>query len=48
MSQDNTDSYTSDTERNVTCTHCYLTYDKHDIEEGQMTRCPRCNGLVVA
>lgn len=35
-------------ERSVTCKHCYLTYDKHDIEEGEMTRCPRCDGLVVA
>lgn len=32
----------------LTCTHCYLTYDKYDIQPGQMTRCPRCDGLVVA
>ena len=38
----------SGTKRRVACQNCYLTYDKHDIEKGQITHCPRCNGLVVA
>ena len=36
------------TEQTLTCKNCYLTYDKQDIEQGQITRCPRCDNLVVA
>lgn len=32
----------------VTCLSCYLSYEKTDISDGQMTRCPRCQSLVVA
>jgi len=36
------------TERTLTCTNCYLTYDKMNVTDGEMTRCPRCGALVVA
>jgi len=39
---------TEKTETRLTCTNCYLTYEKHDIDEDELTRCPRCDGLVKA